>query len=62
MTEQIDQETHNALLNEFEKAIRIVARNRDVTPWVVIEACESLTMRCMTEILDQHTSGRDRQP
>jgi hypothetical protein len=61
MTEQSDQDTRNALLNEFEKAISIVARERDVTPWVVIDACESLTMRCLTEILDQHASGRDHK-
>ena len=60
MTEQSDQETRNALLNEFEKAISIVARERDVSPWVVIEVCESLTTRCLTEILDQHASGRDQ--
>jgi hypothetical protein len=61
MTEQVDQETRNALLNEFEKAISILARDRDVTPWVVIDACESLAMRFLTEILDQHTSDRDRR-
>jgi len=60
MTEQSDQETRNALLSEFEKAISIVARERDVSPWVVIEACESLTMRYLTEILDRHAAGRDR--
>jgi hypothetical protein len=59
MTEQIDHETRSALLKEFEKAISIVARDRDVTPWVVIDACESLTRRCLTEILDQHASSRD---
>jgi hypothetical protein len=57
MTEQSDQETRNALLDEFEKAISIVARERNVSAWVVIDACESLTMRCLSEILDQHTSG-----
>jgi hypothetical protein len=60
-TEQIDQETGNALLNEFEKAISIVARDRAITPWVLMDACESLTMHCLTEILDPHTCGRDRQ-
>jgi hypothetical protein len=59
MTEQIDHETRNALLDEFEKAISIVARDRDVTPWIVIDACESLTRRCLTEILDQNASSRD---
>jgi len=61
MTEQNDQDTRNALLNEFAKAISIVARERDVSPWVVIDACESLTRRCLAEILDRQTSGHDRQ-
>jgi len=61
MTEQNDQETRNALLNAFAKAISIVARERDVNPWFAIDACESLTMRCLTEILDRQTSGHDRQ-
>lgn len=59
--EQNDQETRDALLNEFQKVISTVVRERDVTPWVAIDACESLTMRCLTEILDRHSSGDDRQ-
>lgn len=61
MTEQNYQETRDALLNEFQKAISAVARERDVTPWVVIDACESLTTRWLAEILDQHSCGDDRQ-
>jgi hypothetical protein len=61
MIEQNYQETRDALLNEFQKAISAVARERDVTPWVVIDACESLMMRWLTEILDRQNCGDDRQ-
>jgi hypothetical protein len=61
MAEQNYQETRDALLNEFQKAISAVARERDVTPWVVIDACETLTMRWLAEILDRHSCGDDRQ-
>ena len=56
-----DQEAYDALLHEFERAISVVARKHRVTPWAVIDACESLKMRFLAEILDRPTPGRDRQ-
>jgi hypothetical protein len=56
-----DQEAYDALLDEFERAISTVARKHRVTPWAVIDACESLKMRFLAQILDRPTPGRDEQ-
>jgi hypothetical protein len=56
-----DQEAYDALIDEFERAISAVARKHRVTPWAVIDACESLKMRFLAEILDPRSPGSDRQ-
>jgi hypothetical protein len=56
-----DQEAYDRFSTNFERAISAVARNHRVTPWAVIDACESLKVRFLAEILDRPTPARDRQ-